>query len=183
MDFVSVFKFLIETFVREKIDSAIIGGFALQFSGITRTTADIDLLVLSEKSNKIKDIMLQHGYRLIHESEDILNFYSDRLELGRVDFLLAHRKYAKEMLKRAQEKEIFGGKMKVKVIKVEDQIGLKVQSSSNDPQRLSQDMADIELLIRNNYHSLDLNILKEYFDLFERSKELEEIMKRLKNVK
>jgi len=181
MDFVSVFKFIIETFNREKIDFAIIGGFALQFAGITRTTRDIDLLILSEDSKKVKDIMVKHGYKLLHESKDVLNFCSDKFELGRVDFLLAHRKYALAMLKRAQEKEILEGKFKLKVLRVEDQIGLKVQSSANDPQRLHQDMADIELLIEYNYPNLDLTLLREYFALFEKKEELEKIIERVKH--
>lgn len=180
MYFISVFKFLIENLEREKIDFAIIGGFALQAFGIPRTTFDIDLLILSEHSEKIKDIMIRHGYNLMHESEEVLNFHGKKPELGRVDFMLAHRKYAVEMLKRAERKEIFGGKFNIRVIRLEDQIGLKVQSSSNDPQRLHKDMADIELLIRNNYANLDLNLLREYFKLFEREKELDEILERIK---
>jgi hypothetical protein len=181
MDFLLVFKFLIENFNREKIDFALIGGLALQFAGITRATRDIDLLVLSQNGDKIKDIMLRHGYKLLHESEDVLNFYSENFQLGRVDFLLAHRKYTVAMLKRAQEKDILEGKFKVKVLKIEDQIGLKVQSSSNDPARMHQDMADIELLIKNSYPNLDMNVLAEYFELFGRKEELEKIVKGAKN--
>jgi len=163
MDFIQVFKFLLENFQLQNIDFAIIGGLALQAAGITRTTRDIDLLILSQDKNKVKAIMLKAGYELLHKSEDILNFYSKKIELGRVDFLLAHRKYTLAMLKRAEEKEIFAGKFKIKVIKVEDQIGLKVQSSSNDPKRMHQDMADIEQLIINNYPKLDIDLLRELF--------------------
>src|SRR3989338_3143548 len=181
MDFVLVFKFIIETFNREKIDFAIIGGLALQFSGISRATRDIDLLIFSEDKAKVKGIMLRHRYKLLYESEDILNFHSNNFQLGKVDFLLAHRKYAVTMLKRAEEKEILEGKFKVKVLTVEDKVGLKVQSSSNDPERLHQDMADIELLIKNNYRNLDLNLLREYFSLFERKEEFEKIIVRIDN--
>jgi len=182
MDFILVFKFILENFKREKIDFALIGGFALQSTGITRTTRDIDLLILSEDKDKIKNIMLNAGYKILHESEDVLNFLSDKFELGRVDFLLAHRKYAVSMLKRAEEKEVLEGKFKIKIIKIEDQVGLKVQSSSNDPSRLRQDMADIELLIKNHYNNLDMKLLREYFQLFNREKELDKIIKEIKNV-
>ena len=70
----------------------------------------------------------------------------------------------------------------MKVLTVEDQIGLKVQSSSNDPERLHQDMADIELLIKNNYRNLDLNLLREYFSLFERKEEFEKYSEMLMNL-
>ena len=181
MYFISIFRFLVENLELEKIDFAIIGGFALQASGIPRTTFDIDLLILSEYSKKIKDIMTRHGYELMHESEEVLNFHGKKPELGRVDFMLAHRKYAVEMLKRAEKKDIFDGRFKIKVIRPEDQIGLKVQSSSNDPQRMHRDMADIELLIRNHYPDIDINLLREYFKLFDREKELDEILERAKN--
>lgn len=181
MDFILVFKFLIENFQKKNIDFAVIGGLALQSAGVPRTTFDIDLLILSEHREKVKDIMVKHGWELIHESEDVLNFSSKKFELGKVDFLLAHRKYARAMLENAKSREIFGGKFKIKVIRIEDQIGLKVQSSSNDPQRLHQDMADIESLIKNNYPKLDINLLREYFKLFQREKELDDIIERVKH--
>lgn len=181
MDFILVFKYLLENFQREKIDFVLIGGFALQAAGITRTTRDIDLLILSEDKEKIKSIMLKAGYKLLHESEEVLNFFSEKIELGKVDFLLAHRKYAIMMLKRAEEKEIFSGKFKIKVIKTEDLIGLKVQSSSNDPTRLPQDMADIELLIKNHFPQLDKSLLREYFRLFNREAELDKIIRGIEN--
>ena len=87
------------------------------------------------------------------------------------------------MLHRAEEKPVFQGKVSIKVLKVEDQIGLKIQSSSNDPKRYHQDMADIRLLIENNYEKLDMKIMNEYFTLFNRQNELEDIKKEIKNVK
>ncbi len=181
MNFEAVFKLLLESFEKAKVNFALIGGFALHTAGVTRTTEDIDFLVLKEDMSKVKKIMLSYGYELLYESEDVSNFLGRMGELGKIDFLHAHRKYAKLMLGRAEEKEILKGKFKIKVIKPEDLIGLKVQSSSNDPKRYHQDMADIEAVIRANYKNLDLNLLKEYFALFNREKELEEILEKLKN--
>ncbi|MBL7132086.1 MAG: nucleotidyltransferase [Candidatus Omnitrophica bacterium] len=183
MDFVLVFKFLIEALKRDKIDFALIGGLALQSAGITRTTRDIDLLILSESTAKIKDILLKSGYELIHESEDVLNFTGKKPELGRVDFLLAHRKYTLAMLKRAEEQPALEGRFKIKVLKAEDLAGLKIQASSNDPERLPQDTADIKSLIKNNYSALDMNLVREYFRLFDREKELDEIIEGIENAK
>jgi len=181
MDFALVFKFLIETFKRENIDFALMGGFALQTAGVTRTTRDIDLLIMSQDAGKIKDMMLTHGYELIYESKDILNFTGKKFELGRVDFLLAYRKYATAMLKRAEEIPVMEGRFKIKVLKVEDLIGLKVQASSNDSGRLKQDMADIIALVKSSYLKLDMELLKEYFALFNRQEELNNIIKDIKN--
>jgi predicted nucleotidyltransferase len=181
MDFVLVFKRLLRDFRLHKVDCALIGGFALQAAGIARTTGDIDMLISAQDKEKAKSILLKYGYELIHESADVLNFASDDARMGRLDFLLAHRKYATAMLKRAQKKGILGGRFQIKVIRVEDQIGLKVQSSSNDPSRLWQDMADIKALIKNNYPKLDLPLLREYFSLFGRRAELERIFKEVRH--
>lgn len=181
MNFALIFKFLVESLSREKIDFALMGGFALQAAGVTRTTRDIDLLVLSEDSPKIKEIMLKHRYELLYESEEVLNFTSKNFEMGRVDFLLARRKYTLAMLKRAKEEPILGGKFKIKVLSAEDQIGLKVQASSNNPKRLHQDMADVRMLLENNYSKLDLKLIREYFVLFGREKELNDMIKEIKN--
>ncbi len=176
MDFEYVFNFLIDKFQKEKIDFAIIGGFALQAHGITRTTQDIDFLILVHDREKVKELMENGGFKLLYESNDVLNYIGKDLKLGRVDFLLAQRKYTIGMLSRAVEKEILTGKFNVKFIKIEDQIGLKVQSSSNDPSRYYQDMADIEMLIKNNISRLDLSIIREYFKIFDKEYELDKIV-------
>ena len=182
MDFVKVFEYLLKEFQKENIDFAIIGGFALQAYGLARATQDIDLLVLVDNKDKVKEIMIKGVLNLLHESNDVLNFIGSKPALGRVDFLLAQRKYTHEMLKRAAEKDVFEGKFKVKFIKVEDQIGLKVQSSSNDPERYHQDMADVKELIKNNDSKLDMNIIKEYFSIFNRMEELDKILQGAKHV-
>lgn len=181
MNFTLIFKFLVENLSRGKIDFALMGGFALQAAGVTRTTQDIDLLVLSKDSSKIKEIMFKHGYELLYESEEVLNFTSKNFELGRVDFLLAHRKYTLAMLKRAKEEPVLEGKFKIKVLNTEDQIGLKVQASSNNPKRLRHDMADVRMLLENNFSKLDLALIREYFMLFGRERELDDMIKEIKN--
>lgn len=181
MNFEAIFELLLKSFKKENITFALIGGFALAASGYYRATQDIDFLITKEDLGKIKKIMSSYGYDLIHESEDVANFLGKMEGLGKVDFLLAHRKYSKAMLVAAKDKEILNGKFKTKIIRPEDLIGLKVQSSSNDPSRYHQDIADIEALIQANYDRLDFKVIKEYFDLFDRGKELKEILKRVKN--
>ncbi len=180
MNFEAVFKLIVDSFRNNKIDFAVIGGFALLVAGYSRATEDIDLLIPQAGLPKVKKILGAYGFELIHESQDVATFVGKMRELGRVDFLLAHRKYAKAMLERSVPEKILDGKISVKVILPEDLIGLKVQSSSNDPARYHQDMADIEAVMRNN-KKLDYSLIREYFALFDRQYELEEIMKRIKN--
>ena len=181
MDLISVFQILIENFQKHNIRFALMGGFAMHAAGYSRTTQDIDMLVLKEDMPKVKEIMSSLGYELIFESEDVSNFRSRLKELGRVDFLHAHREYAKNMLKRAKKCGILNDKFSVSVLAPEDLIGLKVQSSSNDPERYHRDMADIEFLIRHNPKTLNLELIREYFSLFSRGKELDDILARIPN--
>lgn len=179
MDFEAVFRFLLESFQKAKVEFALIGGLAMHAAGYMRATNDIDFLVSKEDMPKVRQIMLSFGYEAVHESEDVSNFVGRLGSLGRVDFLHAHRQYARRMLKEAVETDILDRKFKLKILRAEDLIGLKVQSSSNDPQRYHQDMADIEALMRVNHEKLDLSRIKEYFALFEREDELKSIVEKL----
>ena len=181
MDFDLVFQFILESFQKENINFALIGGFALQAVGMPRTTRDIDILILIDDKDKVKKIMLTQGYRLGYESKDVMNFFGVEIAKGRVDFLIAHRYYALEMLKKAVEKDLMEGKYKVKVITVEDQIGFKVQSSTNDKERLQRDLLDIEWLIKSHYPNLDMNLIREYFKIFKRENELDGIINKINN--
>src|SRR4029077_483069 len=111
----------------------------------------------------------------LHRTEDVANYVSSEPDLGQVDFLFAHRKYALEMLRRAVKRDVLG--RSVKVLKAEDLIGLKVQSSSNDPKRAAKDRADIEDLMRRNAQNLDWEVVREYFVVFGREQEYELLRK------
>lgn len=176
MNFEKVLQILSHEFNNHKIDFALIGGLALNFSGISRSTFDIDLLIKLSDSEKVHNIMERLNYKCLYRTENVANYESTVNELGRVDFLYAHRKYTQNMLKQAKKKKAID--KTVKVIRIEDLIGLKVQSSSNDPDRYHQDMSDIENLIRENIKKIDLKLVKEYFKLFDREKELNIILKR-----
>lgn len=181
MNFEKVFAFLLENFEKHGIRYALMGGFALHAAGYTRATQDIDILILKDDMPEIKQLLLSLGYELIHESADVSNFRGMLKELGQIDFLHAHRQYTKNMLKRAQECAILNSKFKVKVLIPEDIIGLKIQASSNDPHRYTRDVADIEKLCRLHKDQLDIKLLREYFSLFGREKELDELLMRIEN--
>ncbi|MBU0951285.1 MAG: nucleotidyltransferase [Elusimicrobia bacterium] len=178
MNFEKVFKLLISEFQNNKVEFALIGGHALYYSKVSRTTLDIDFMVLLDQSDLVNNIMKKYGYKVLQKTENVANYLSDFTDLGQVDFLFAHRKYALNMLSRAKYKDVFG--QQIKVIGPEDIIGLKIQAISNDPQRYHQDIADIEQVIKWNKESLNFKLVEEYFKLFNRGKELKEIVKRIK---
>ena len=57
--------------------------------------------------------------------------------------------------------------MKIKTLVPEDIIGLKLQSIYNNPSREKTDLADIEMLVSLHRGTLDLELLRKYFKIFE----------------
>ena len=161
MDFAGAFQTVLSRFQEERIDAALIGGLALGASGVARATLDIDLLIPKEEASRIRTIMRSLDDTLLRDSAEVANDVHSEAAGGRLDVLYAHRSYARAMLNRASEMSLGGGQHRVKVLRVEDQIGLKVQSSSNDPTRYHQDMADSEALLRAHRDGVDRGLLKE----------------------
>ena len=180
MNFELVFKELLQKFEDEKIHYALIGGFALHVAGFTRATKDIDFMVEAQDLFKVKNIMEKLGYELVNETTEFSNYWHPMGPLGCVDYLHAHREYSRKMLKRAKKHTILKS-LQIPVLIPEDIIGLKIQAIVSNPKRYSQDMADIEYLLKENAGRLNLDMVREYFELFERGKELDEILKRVKH--
>ncbi len=109
--------------------------------------------------------MKAHGYKCVYKSEDAAQYVSDTAIFGEIDFLLAHRKISRRMIERAGEKELLS--RKVKVLRPEDVIGLKIQALSNDETRAAKEYLDIESLLRFYKKDLDWTALEEYFRLFD----------------
>lgn len=138
------------------IDHALIGGFAMAVYGYHRATSDIDLLADGQSKDKIKSILMQNGFKLVFESEEVLQFSG----IGFVDILLANRPLSAQMLKQARK----DSGLNIYVIQPEDIIGLKIQAYKNDPSRELQDKADIQNLLK--LKKLDYNLIQKYADLF-----------------
>ena len=181
MDFKHTFEIITHSFEKENLKYAIIGGFALEAAGVTRATMDIDLLVLANDKNIIKPIMISNGYDLVFESKEVITFIGSNDSLGRVDFLLAHRKYTLAMLERAQKRSVLQGRTEIYVVDPEDLIGLKIQAVANDRHRFNQDMADIQMIITSKSETLNFNRIKEYFELFDKLDDYNKLLNDLKN--
>ena len=181
MDFKHTFEIITHSFKKENLKYAIIGGFALEAAGVMRATMDIDLLVLANDQNIIKSIMISNGYELVFESKEVITFIGSNDSLGRIDFLLAHRKYTLAMLERAQKKSVLQGRIKIYVVEPEDLIGLKIQAVANDQYRFNQDMADIQMILKNKSETLDFYRIREYFELFDKLDDYNKLIDDLKN--
>ena len=175
MDFEAVSRFIISQFDKQKVRVAIIGGFALHVAGLTRATLDVDFLVHQQDVPKVKSILNGLGYDCRHESQDAINFFGKLDTLGGIDFIIAHRRYALAMLERAKPHALYKDCV-VNVVVPEDIIGLKLQALHNDPTRKPQDLADIQWLVSHYKDKLDKDLLKEYFQLFNDQKLLDELI-------
>lgn len=180
MDFEGILKLVAEKFSKEHIRFALIGGLALHAAGYRRSTGDLDFLIHRDDTEKTKTILVPLGYRVLHESDDILNLASPWQLTGGIDFIKAHRRYALAMLERAKPLSILQS-VNIPVAAFEDVIGLKVQAMSNDVTRAAGDLADIEWLIRNHQDRLDMKLIREYFVLFSCEEDLNRILTRVKH--
>ncbi len=181
MDFKHAFKIITHHFEKGSLKYAVIGGFALESAGVIRATMDIDLLVLADDKSRIKSIMIANDYELVFESEEVITFIGNDDYLGRVDFLLAHRKYTLAMLERAQKRSVLQDNAEIYVVEPEDLIGLKIQAMANDHDRYYQDMADIQMIIKNKYEILNFNRIKEYFELFDKLDDYNKLISDIKD--
>ena len=120
--------------------------------------------------------MQELGFHALHRSADAANYVAKEERLGHVDFLFARRPYSRSMLERATPHRLLG-RVEIRVVQVEDLIGLKVQSSTNNPQRQRIDLDDIERLLAAN-SALDIERVREYFRLFDRESELDTLLAR-----
>ena len=79
------------------------------------------------------------------------------------------------MLERAPEVSVFDGSLRLRTLRPEDIVGLKVQALANDPGRERRDLADIELLAERFAAAMDWERIREYFALFDRLELYDEI--------
>lgn len=167
MDFKFVLKHLLISFEEQGIRYSLIGGLSLGAWGVTRGTVDIDFLVLKDDLPKIDRLMQSLGYTLHYRSENVSQFMSPVSLFGEVDFLHAFRAPSMRMLEHAEVRKLFGESLSVRVLKIEDIIGMKVQAIANNESRRLMDMADIEALLALHGSVVDWELIGEYFALFE----------------
>lgn len=174
MDFINVTSSVIQELRAAKVRLAAIGGFALGFWGVSRTTTDVDFLLHRDDLSNTKMVLERANYQLFHETKELAQFQSQDRNLGNIDFVLAHRSISLEMLRRSVEFDV-GPDAAISVLQPEDIIGLKIQALHNDPKRTYQDVSDIEALLRERKGKLDLELIASYFELFDKLELFEEL--------
>lgn len=166
MDFKTVLKQLLTAFHEQNIRYALMGGFALGAWGLPRGTVDIDLLVHREDMTRVDAIMRGLGYEIRNSTENVSQYISPLKIFGEVDFIHAFRSHSLSMLDRAEDRMFFDGKLPVRVLRIEDLIGFKLQAMTNNEKRKALDLYDIETLMAAKAAEIDWLLVKEYFSLF-----------------
>lgn len=183
MDFEKVLKLLMKDFEKENINYALVGGFAMGALGIMKTTMDLDFLVEYSDLPKIGELMKKYSYKRVYNTENVSQYVSDIKIFGELDFLHAFREISISMLKRSKEISVFEKKLKIRVLIPEDIIGLKLQALVNNPTRDNKEYADIEIIAEYYRDKLDWDLIKEYFNLFQKKNEYAKLRKRYGNFK
>ncbi|MBC8412860.1 MAG: nucleotidyl transferase AbiEii/AbiGii toxin family protein [Nitrospira sp.] len=165
MDFRAVLRSVLDGFRSHSIRYALIGGFALGAWGVPRGTVDLDFLVHHDDMDSVDEVMKSLEYECRHRSENVSQYISPLQVFGEIDILHAFRTHSLEMLERAVVKEIFNGAERIRMVTIEDLIGLKIQAIVNDRSRMSIDMADIEALMELGI-PLNWGLVEEYFTIF-----------------
>lgn len=168
MDFSRVISEVVGELERAGVRYALIGGFAMALRGVQRATADLDFILALDDLDRAEAVLVRHGYRRVFRSENVSHYESPDIAWGRIDILHAFRRPSLGMLDRAESIAIEPG-LSLRVVHVEDLIGLKVQAATNDPSRAVDDWHDIISILRaarDQGHPLDWDLIADYLRIF-----------------
>jgi len=155
----TIYKELFEALADQKIEYLVAGGFAVNFHGINRATADLDLIIHLHKDNILKfdATMLKLGYRprlpvtgqefAIKENRDkwiqeknlvVFSYIHPENPFELIDIFAEEPKPYDELYKDRLEVQAFG--VTIPVISIDDLIELEQQAGRD------KDQLDIKML-------------------------------------
>lgn len=149
----------------------IIGAHALSFYGVTRETADLDLLANRNDRARWELELVQAGYRRFHGSENFAQFTPPTRSAWPVDLMFVREHTFSRMLGESRKITVHGKTFAVPAL--EHLLALKLHALKyTHPRRTIKDFQDVVELIRS--HPADLPIGSERMRaLFERYGTLE----------
>src|SRR5207244_2507720 len=160
---------------RRRFRVALIGGFALPFHGVQRTTGDVDFLAEASGADALHEELVAEGARCLHRSPDAANYAPGTSRLSSTDFIYARRERAREMLRRARPALLRGARLRVPVVDAEGLIGLKLPALVNAPSWTQDEAADRAPPAARR-GTLKLDVLRDYYRLFDRERDLERLL-------
>ena len=169
-----LFKEFSVEFERAKIPFLLIGGYAVNAYGYSRTTQDVDFMIVSSDFDKAKQILQRCGYRQYVQKDLCARFVDHEREWPPLDLVFVEQETFQNILKEARGVEVLGRKLFVP--SAEHLIALKLHAVKNDPKREAKDLNDIFELIKAQGLDVGSTKFKNFClkfgnaDLFERIK-------------
>jgi len=138
---------------------------------------DLDFILMLEDMEKADKILRELGYQRVFRSENVSHYASSDREWGRIDILHAFRGPTLGMIERAEAIQVLGD-LSIRVVHLEDIVGLKVQALVNDPSRAGRDWADIRMMLEGAGQqgtAIDWLLLTDYLEIFHLKARLSEL--------
>jgi hypothetical protein len=148
MDFAKAFHLVAKASKKASAPCILIGGFAINFYKVTRSTLDVDFLITKEDLDKIKNTMLAAGY--VEEfATDVAIRFSSRKDAMDVDFMIVDSQTRKKIIGDGKTAEVAGERLIIPSIS--HLIALKLHAiKHNQKNRIWKDLPDIIRLIQIN---------------------------------
>ena len=133
-------------FERVKIPFLLIGGYAVNAYGYSRTTQDVDFMIASSDYGRAKEIVQRLGYRQYVHKDLCARFVDHENEWPPLDLVFVDQETFQNVVKEAKSVDLLGRKLLVP--SAEHLIALKLHAIKNDPKREAKDLNDIFEIIK-----------------------------------
>jgi predicted nucleotidyltransferase len=147
-DLAHVLKAAVDALRQAGVDALLIGGFAVNHYGFTRSTADIDFMMALDRCAAARRAMVAAGFENVDE-HDTVAFYRVPGHPVRVDLLKVDQETMQKLMERAVAIDLHGHAMKVPAL--EDLIAMKLFALKHGwVRRVHKDLPDVIQLVRLN---------------------------------
>lgn len=154
----TIFHFISTEFEKAKIPCVLIGGFAVNYYGVTRQTADVDFLITKEDGVRALELLKKAGYKQGITQEVFARLEDSKYYLMDIDFVFVDKDTLTQIIKKGKEIKIAGQRFIVPSLN--HLIALKLHSIKFNPKlREFTDLPDIINLLRIN----KVNVTTEQF--------------------
>ena len=132
----------------------VVGGLAVNFHGISRDTADLDLLVQRDAREKWLSLLAELGYSVFQEEGAFVQLSSPKQGEWPVDLMMVGEPTFLAMFEHGREVEMYGARLLIPAL--EHLIALKLHALKNSHAgTVVKDFLDVENLVRVN--NIDLH--------------------------
>jgi len=149
MKYPTIFHLISIEFKKAKIPLVLIGGFAVNYYGVTRQTADIDFLTTKENSAEALELLKRAGYKQGVVQKVFARLEDSKTYLIDIDFMFVDKETLTRIIEDGKKIRIAGRSFIVPSLN--HLIALKLHSVKFNPEiREFKDLPDIINLLRVN---------------------------------